>query len=309
VERAGSRTSSGVTLLLGLVYFAAAVSRRPSTLAKPQFWAEDGPLFYQQAHTTGFLSSLTSPYGGYLLTLHRLTAGASLFLPLAQGPLLFDVVALLTQSLPPTFLASTRMERLGPLWVRILLGVLYVGVPNVPRVLGNLTNAQWHLAVLSLLIVVAAPPRSTWAALFDVVALAIGALTGPFAIFLAPIAAVVAFVRRDAWSIRRTVILVLGALTLPLMLAANARPTPPAGLGASLSALCTILTFQVFSPVFHGTNDVVRYAQQPRVLAGVSFAGTALGLCLVAYAFARGTLELRCFLVFAPKEDACRSCC
>jgi hypothetical protein len=285
--------------VLGLLYFAAAASRRPSTLTKPQFWAEDGAVFYQQAHTIGFLSSLRISWGGYLHTLPRLTAGVSLFLPLAKGPLLFNVVALLTQTLPPTFLVSRRMERLGPLSLRMLLGVLYVGVPNVPRVLDNLTNAQWHLAILSLLIVVAPPPRSVWAATFDVVALAIGAVTGPFAIFLCPIAVVVAVVRRDAWTIRRAVILFLGAATLPWTLDTNARPTSPAGLGASLPALCSILTFQVFLPVVRGMNDVLRYAQQPALLPWVSYGGTILGLTLLAYAFARGGLELRCFLVFA----------
>ncbi len=299
MERDAFRPPRGLSVLLGVVYFAAAVSRRPTTLTKPQFWAEDGALFYQQAHTTGFLPSLTSAYGGYLHTLPRLAAGISLLLPLADGPLLFNLVALLTQSLPPTFLASTRMARLGPLWIRILLGFLYVGVPNVPRVLGNLTNAQWHLAVLSLLIVVAAPPRSVWAATFDVVALAIGAVTGPFALFLCPIAVVVAVVRRDAWAVRRAVILFFGALTLPWTLTAGARPTSPAGLGASVQALCAILTFQIFLPVLRGANEIVRYTQQPGALPWMSYAGTALGLALLAYAFVRGGLELRCFLAFA----------
>jgi hypothetical protein len=287
-----------LTVVLALFYFAAAVSRRPSTLLQPQFWAEDGALFYQQPRGTGFLPTLVSPYGGYLHTLPRLTAGISLLLPLSYGPLLFNLVALVTQSLPAILLCTARMDHIGPLAVRILLGFLYIAVPNVPRVLGNLTNAQWHLAVLSFLIVVASPPRSVWAAVFDVVALSIGAVTGPFAAFLFPLAAVLAWSRRDTWALARAGILLLGALTLPVTTLMSVRPVPPSGLGASVPAFCNILTFQVFFPVLRGMNEIVHYAQQGW-LPTVSYAATAIGFAFLAYAFVRGGVELRCFLVFA----------
>lgn len=286
------------TVCLALVYFAAAVSRRPSVLTNPQFWAEDGPVFYKQARELGLFETLVIPYGGYLLTWPRVVASVSPALPLAYGPLLFNVAALLTQALPAIFLSSGRMRGLGPLPVRILLALLYLGVPNVATVMGNLSNAQWHLAILSFLIVVAAPPKSSWAAAFDVVALGLGALTGPFAAVLFPIALGVAWVRRDRWSMIHAGILGLGALTLPYTLASSIRRTSIGGLGASLTGFCQLLTFQVIAPVFYGINTSVRFMHPPSLLATVSCAGTAVGLVFLAYVFVRGSLEVRCFIVF-----------
>ncbi len=285
--------------MLGVLCFAALVSRSPSVVLRPQFWAEDGQLFYQQAHALGFLHTLIIPYGGYLHTLPRLTAGLSLLLPLSLAPLLFNLVALLTESLPPIYLFSGRMQNIGPLPVRVLLAFLYVGVPNVARVHGNLTNAQWHLAVLCCLILLAPPPKSVWAATFDVAALAIGAFTGPFAIFLLPVALVVAWRRRDRWAIRRAGILCLGVIVMPFTMFLSTRPQSPAGLGASLAAFCRIVAFQVFVPVFRGVNNSSEFAQHPALLAFLSYAITAVGLALLTYVFLRGNMEVRCFLLFA----------
>ncbi len=285
------------TVCLALVYFAAAVSRRPSTLTNPQFWAEDGGVFYKQARELGFFETLVIPYGGYLLTWPRLVASVSSYFPLAYGPLVFNVAALLTQALPAIFLSSGRMRELGPLPVRILLAVLYLGVPNVATVMGNLSNAQWHLAILSFLIVVAAPPRSAWAAAFDVIALGLGALTGPFAAVLFPIAVGVAWVRRDRWSMVHAGILCVGALTLPYTLGSSIRRTSIGGLGASVAGFCQLLTFQVFVPVFRGINNSVHFLHPPSLLPMLSYTATAVGFVFLAYVFWRGSLEMRCFLV------------
>jgi hypothetical protein len=289
----------GLTITLGLLCFAALVSRSPSVVFRPQFWAEDGQLFYQQAHALGFLHTLIIPYGGYLLTLPRLTAGLSLLLPLFLAPLLFNLVALLVQCLPAVYLFSARMQNIGPLPARILLAFLYIGVPNVAKVHGNLSNAQWHLAVLCCLILLAPPPRSVRAAAFDVTVLSLGAFTGPFAICLLPVAVVVAWSRRDMWTVRRAGILCLGALVVPATVLLSARPKPPAGLGASFPAFCRIVAFQVFVPVFRGVNNSAQLAQHPVLLSLVSYAVTAVGLAILTYVFLRGSMEVRCFLLFA----------
>lgn len=289
----------GPTITLGLLCFAALVSRSPSVVFRPQFWAEDGQLFYQQAHALGFLHTLIIPYGGYLLTLPRLTAGLSLLLPLSLAPLLFNLVALLVQCLPAVYLFSARMQNIGPLPARILLAFLYIGVPNVARVQGNLSNAQWHLAVLFCLVLLAPPPRSVRAAAFDVTVLSLGAFTGPFAICLLPVAVVVAWSRRDMWTVRRAGILCLGALVVPATVLLSARPKPPAGLGASFPAFCRIVAFQVFVPVFRGVNNSAQLAQHPVLLSLVSYAMTAVGLAVLTYVFLRGSMEVRCFLLFA----------
>lgn len=289
----------GLIILLGLFYFAALVSRRPSVLLRPQFWAEDGQLFYQQAHELGFFHPFLIPYAGYLHTLPRLTAGLSLLLPLSVAPLLFSLVALLTQSLPAIYLSSSRAEKIGPLSVRILLAFFYVGVPNVARIHGNMANAQWHLAVLCFLILLASPPKSVWAAIFDVTALSIGAVTGPFAIMLLPVAVVVARKHRDVWTMSRAGILCVGVLIISAMVLQSPRSMSLIGLGASVPAFCRIVTFQVFFPVFRGINTSAQYTRSPALLSFVSYAVPTAGLATLAYVFRRGSMEARCFLLFA----------
>lgn len=75
--------------LFAVAAFILIVSRRPSSLTNPQFWAEDGRNWYADAFNHGILYSLTTPEAGYFQTFSRLTAIASLSVPLAYAPLFF----------------------------------------------------------------------------------------------------------------------------------------------------------------------------------------------------------------------------
>jgi hypothetical protein len=289
---------------LAVLCFAAAVSRRPDILFNPQFWAEDGLIFYQQAHELGFAPTLLTTHAGYLHMLPRLIAGLSLLFPLAMAPLIFNLVGLAAQCLPAIYLASDRMERVAPLSVRLLLGFLYVGVPNVWRIHGNLTNAQWHLCVLCLLILVASAPKSAWAAAFDVGALVLGTVTGPFALFLLPIAAMLVWEHRDRWMIARAVILAIGSVAVTVLVSSGTRPISLAKLSASVLGFCRIIGFQIIAPVFWGSNPVPSLATTPALLTALAVTLTLLGSALMAYVFWRGNVAVRCFLVFTALQLA-----
>ncbi len=294
----GNKPTPALTITLGLLFFAALVSRSLSVVLRPQFWAEDG-FFYEQAHALGFLHTLVMPHGGYLHTLPRLAAGLALLLPLSVVPLLFNMVGLLAQLMPPVYLCSARMQSIAPLPVRVLLGFLYVGVPNVAKIHGNMPNALWHLAVLCLLILLAASPQSPAAAIFDVTALSLGVVTGPFAICLLPVAIIVARRRRDLWTKVRAAIVCFGAILMPFTIILSPRQQTPGGLGASFPGFCRIVAFQVFVPVFRGVNNSAQLAKHPVLLSLASYAVTAVGLAVLTYVFLRGSMEVRCFLLFA----------
>jgi len=286
-------------VLLALLFFVALFSRDPHTLLRAQFWAEDGSTFYQQAHELGFIHTLIIPYAGYLHLFPRLVAGVSLLLPFSLAPLIFGLASVIVRCLPAIYLCSKRMQQLGPLKLRVPLAALYIGVPNVAKVHGNLANTQWHLAVLSFLVLIAPPPPSIVAKVFDVSALVLGALTGPFGLLLLPVALMVAAARRERWRIGQIAILSVGAVIQGTMLLLYGRPHTQGGLGVSLSRLCRILAFQVFVPVFRGTNPSAEFAQRPRLLLVLSYVLAALGLTALTYVFVRGSLEIRCMLVFA----------
>ncbi len=123
-----------------------------------------------------------------------------------QVPLLFMAVALAVQALPAAFLASKRYAHLMPDYrIRLLVATAYLVVPNSWEINVNLTDAQWHLGLLAVLVVLAVPSTGGWR-IFDVAVIVLSGLTGPFGISVVVVAAIYYYRRRKTWT------LVLGAL-------------------------------------------------------------------------------------------------
>jgi hypothetical protein len=172
--------------------------RHPDTLLHAQFWAEDGRVWFANAYNLGSWKSLFLSQDGYYQTLSRLTAIVAMWFPLSKGPLIFNITALLVQVIPAFLLVSRRFEKLVPrLEVRILLAALFLLLPNTNEVHGNLTNAQWFLAISAFLVIVADIARTRAWQVFDYCILILAGLSGPFAIFLAPIALINWYFQRE----------------------------------------------------------------------------------------------------------------
>lgn len=177
--------------LLGIALATAALwfSHLPSLLLHAQFYADDG-IWYRDAYSQGPLSTLFQPDAGYLVLLQRLGAALSLLLPTALAPTLFNLVALLVEVGGICYLVSSRMASAIPSTAaRLLIAVLVIVLPNAYDTSGNLTNAQWHLALIAFLVVFAGRPARRWGWLCDGVVLVVSGLTGPYSILLEPIAA------------------------------------------------------------------------------------------------------------------------
>ena len=266
-------------------------------LLKPQFWAEDGTVFYQQAHEFGFLHSVLIPYSGYLHLFPRLIAGLSLFLPLSFVPLFFNLAALAVQCLPAIYICTPRLENLGPFRVRLLLAFLCFGITGVHEVWGNLTNSQWQIALLSFLILIASPPQSRLGNWFDRVALGIGALTGPYCVLLLPIAVIVAFYRRSSRTISQLAILGVGALAQTIALLIVGRPHL-GKLGASFPLFCKLVVIRGFVPDLPASMRVARLLHLPVDSWIFSCCVVVAALAVTAWIFRHGSLEMRCALLF-----------
>src|SRR5215204_5643554 len=184
--------SVGVTITLisywcmrrvALVFlFAAAlvVSRRPDMIFHAQFWAEDGKIWFADAYNLGALEPMLHPAAGYFDTLPRLAALIGLMFPMESVPLLFNCIALVFQLLPVLFILSSRCSEWGSFNARALLAFLYLALPNSQELHSSISNTQWRLALLMLMILFSSPGRTTFWKVFDVVVVALGALTGPF---------------------------------------------------------------------------------------------------------------------------------
>jgi hypothetical protein len=307
-------TGRRLTPLAGFALLTAGAlallsSHRPDAFTHPQFWAEEGSVIFQDAYNDPRLVTLFAPVVGYLVVLPRLVAGIAAWMPLPVVPLLFTLVASVLQILPVLFVASDRMAHAGPRWLRILLGVIYLASPNF-EVHANLTNAQWHLAVLAGLVLVASPPRSRAARVFDIAVLLLCGLTGPFAFLMLPIAVARVLIERDRgwWLGVLAVVTATLAVQLPVLLESGrlgvgrnaARWSGPGmvPLGAAPLKLLYLLPARVFIPALTGTEGNVHfnlYAGGRIVLAAVS---CSLGVALVVVAAVAAPTWLRLFAAY-----------
>lgn len=199
VNRRPQWLQASPTLVLGASVLALLllVSRQPSAVVNPQLFAEDGRVWFQNAYQFGPFQPLLWPYLGYLETFQRLIAGAALLLPLSLVPVLFTWVSLVVEVLPVAFLASDRLAPLIPRRrVRLLIALGYLVIPAVQMSTLYVTQTQWYLAVLAVLVVVSPRSRQPGWRAFDFVAVTLSGLSGPYALFLAPAALALAGIRR-----------------------------------------------------------------------------------------------------------------
>src|SRR3546814_19373926 len=72
---------SGYWLVLITACVAVVILRRPAVVLNPQFWAEDGKIWFAHVHNLGAWQSLFLPQTGYLQPLSRLVAAISALVP------------------------------------------------------------------------------------------------------------------------------------------------------------------------------------------------------------------------------------
>lgn len=297
ISRLESISGPHLQIAVFLLGLAIVASRRPDAIFNPQFWAEDGKVWYADSYNVG-ISSLLWPHNGYFCSLPRLTATLAQCVSLCRAPLLFNLSALLWTILPLQLLVSSRLSTVATLSTRLVLGFLYLSLPNTAEIHANLTNSQWYLALLGFMAVISALPRTWGWRCFDLLVIALCSLTGVFVVMLTPLAAKLWWKRREPW---RLVVLLtlasgcvaqgLSALSSTLSHAPHFQ-RPPAHLGATPAFLAKILADQVFLGPVVGRNALCfNHSCCAVVVAGI-------GTALVAYALLKGPLELKLFVVF-----------
>jgi hypothetical protein len=247
--------SFGWQVLVFLAALAAIFSRLPGTLLHPQFYAEDGWVWYQQAYNLGWLRALSTAQAGYLQTLPRLVAGVTLVFPMQWAPLIMNLSGAVIQVLPVTALLSRRCTTWGPLPVRMLMSVVYIAIPNAPEVHIVLTNAMWHLAVLQALLALSVPPFGWRGRVSDIILFAVGSVSGPFSMLLLPSIVAYYWVRRRPWTLLIVSIMSLGISIQFFSLVRSVRHAAIAPLGATPVTLLRIVAGRVFFDSMIGSGD------------------------------------------------------
>ncbi len=284
-----------VGLLATLILFA----RRPKSFLNPQFWAEDGREWYADAYNHGIIFSLFTPENGYFQTFSRLAGIVAQAFPLSYGPHIFLALAVAVQVAVVVFLVSERMANVIPerRW-RMFLAFLYLAVPHSAEVFVNVTNSQWHLALLACLILLAGKPASTGWKAWDVIAVALMALSGPFCILLLPIAALQFLRDRNFHRGMLALTISAGSLIQLSNYLFTGREIKPQ-LGASIDLLFQILARHVFVSPLIGDSGFQKVVRAGIWNEAAYIAATLVGVGILIFVVIRASTELRLLLGFA----------
>jgi hypothetical protein len=174
----------GLFLLALLLLFV----KSPDAILAPQFWAEDGAVFFADQFQRAWPPLLT-PYAGYLHTVTRLVAWIAGWFDFSHAPLLYNVFAIVIDAVCIAFV-SMRMRTWVPQWA---VFASFLVVPASGDIFGTVTNVQWFmqfaLAAACFTPAAAAPAMSRAVRAIGHVALALAALSGPFSVLVTGLAA------------------------------------------------------------------------------------------------------------------------
>ncbi|MGA9670426.1 MAG: hypothetical protein WBQ94_14530 [Terracidiphilus sp.] len=278
-----------------LVAFAVLVSRRPDAVFHAQFWAEDGQVWYADAYNLGWWPALFRPLHGYFQLLPRLTVSLALIPHLARAPLVLNLVAVAVQALPVNLLLSSRSAGWGSLRYRALLAGVYLALPNCTEVSYGITLSQWQLALVVFLVLVGSTPKAVGGRLIDILIVLLCSLSGPFCIFLFPIALFVAWSRRglSRW-VSAGVLAAVSLLQAWCLLRLDPSGRSHYALGASAAMLARIVAGHIYLGTVLGGNGMATTFGQG-FLVCIALLGTAILIaCLI-----KSNMEMKLFLLFS----------
>ena len=168
-------------------YLIAAIGllwvKSPDAILNPQFWAEDGAIFFKQQFGEAW-PPLFEPYSGYLHLVPRLVAALGTALDVLYAPAFYNACALFIDAFCIAYATRTFGRYFGD-------GIVFLSfflAPTAGDIFGTITNAQWFIqfALFAACLVPAdrlRPARSVWIHTGHI-GLLLAALSGPFSILI-----------------------------------------------------------------------------------------------------------------------------
>jgi len=160
------------------------VLRGPEMILWPQFWAEDGKIFFLDDYTFGW-KAVSHPYAGYLHVWPRLLAFVAGYFPLFWIPLIDKLASLFTHFILLSIIAHRRFP--GTHAQKVVMMLLTSLLPNGGEVFLNLANSITFCGVILIAICSCAPAERMVSRLFEALFLFIIACSGPFVLFFLPV--------------------------------------------------------------------------------------------------------------------------
>jgi hypothetical protein len=267
-------------------------------MTHPQFYAEDGHVWFADAYNRGWFTSLFLAFGGYIQVLPRIGAAFALLLPYAFVPLFLNSIAFAFQALPVNFLISHRSASLGKLKFRMMLAAVYLALPNSYEVFSGITNAHWLLAVTALILLVASTPKSNLAKALDCGLMILCGLSGPFCIFLLPLSVFVAWKDRQRWRwIPVAIYFLTTSIQAHTLLFVDPAARSHMRLGANVTMFIRFLGGQIYLATVLGMNPLTSHTDVGSFifLLIVAIGGTGLFVFTVI----KSPMALKVFLLFS----------
>jgi hypothetical protein len=284
-----------------LFAFLVLFLRRPETLLHPQFWGEDGAAWFANAYNLGSLKSLFLTQNGYFQTISRIAAIISLAFPIAKAPLIFNFIALMIQTLPALLIVSPRFAGLIPSFkTRLLMAMLYLFLPNTAEIHGNITNSQWFLALTAFMVVIAERNEKKIWQIFDSSILILSGLSGPFSLFLTPIAFIIWYLNKEKQAFKNLIITSsTAAIQLAGLLILDHGERLYILPDFTIKVVFSILARQVIWGSLIGINGYIWLLNNTSWYFWFFSITTFLALLLVIYAVIRSPLQLKLLILFS----------
>jgi hypothetical protein len=278
-----------------LLFSVLILLRRPNALLHPQFWAEDGCVWYKDAYSLG-IHCLFMPLNGYLQTIYRIVGIFSLIFPMSAAPFVFALISFLAQVSPIAVFLSTRFDNLVPnIKLRLFICLCYVLIPNSSEINVNLAGAHWHLAILSFLLIVSHEPKQLFIKVIDYTALVISALSGPFSIFLSPIALFELYKERTMEkTVKALVICGTAVIQLLFIWESGGATRSQSPLGASVESFIQIMGNQIFTGGILGNVETM--GKLATLVHGLNYIYVPMAMSLIVIAFLQGPVIYREFM-------------
>ena len=159
----------------------ALLQRKPEAFTKPQFWAEDGVIFFQQYFQIG-ARSVIIPYAGYLNAIPRIVTLLTFHdVSYHYMPLVYNLASLIVFLGLVCFIWwRTEFDPYTKFFMTMALSLVPVG----SEMAFCLTNVQWYANLFIPLFFLAGYNRKY--ASFDGIILFLVGLTGPFSLVFFP---------------------------------------------------------------------------------------------------------------------------
>jgi len=208
--------------VLAIVLGLARVGWRGSLQA---LWAEDGPIFLQEAFSQGLGESLVDPYSNYFVVVPRLIGEAASIVPLESAPAVVSILsaALAALSGLVVWFASAAHLRSPYLRGGLVLATVLVPVGGLEST-DSASYASWYMLFACFWILLWRPATNRGTALACLFLL-VTALSNPGIWFFAPLAGLRLLAARDRRDLAIVGTFALGAAVQLVALASNNEPT------------------------------------------------------------------------------------